>query len=105
MPTAITVTPAIWPIRFEKLTAVKKMFVFAVKKIVIAMIPTITGTLPTSPPLNASQRAARSRRCRSARRPRPIPRAERGAHAGASASCSPNVIACTISCSLVADFS
>ena len=57
MPTAITVTPAIWPIRFEKLTAVKKMFVFAVKKIVIAMIPTITGTLPTSPPLNASQRA------------------------------------------------
>ena len=57
MPTAITVTPAIWPIRFEKLTAVKKMFVFAVKKIVIAMIPTITGRLPTSPPLTASQRA------------------------------------------------
>jgi hypothetical protein len=39
------------------LTAVKKMFVFAVKKIVIATIPTITGRLPTSPPLIASQRA------------------------------------------------
>jgi hypothetical protein len=60
MPTAITVTPAIWPIRFEKLTAVKKMFVFDVKKTVIATIPTITGRLPTSPPFSASQRARRT---------------------------------------------
>ena len=56
MPTAITVTPAIWPIRFTKLTEVKKYGDLCVKNAVIAMIPTITGRLPTSPPLRASQR-------------------------------------------------
>src|SRR6185295_6434906 len=58
-PTAITVTPAICPIRFWKLTALKKMLDFEVKKSVIAMIPMITGRLPTSPDLIASHRARR----------------------------------------------
>ena len=56
MPTAITVTPAIWPIRFTKLTEVKKNGDLYEKNAVIATIPTITGRLPTSPPLRASQR-------------------------------------------------
>ena len=53
----MTVVPAICWIRFEKLTAVKKMFVFSVKNTPMARIPTMTGRKPTSPPLNASQRA------------------------------------------------
>ncbi len=55
-PIAITVTWAICGIRLSKLTAVKNTFVFAVKKIVIRIIPTITGSEPTSPAFSASMR-------------------------------------------------
>ena len=54
---AITITPAAWPIRFWKLIALKNRLFFEVKNSVIAMIPMITGRLPTSPDLIASQRA------------------------------------------------
>ncbi len=55
-PIAITVTCDICGIRLSKLTAVKNTLVFAVKKIVIRIIPKITGSDPTSPAFSASIR-------------------------------------------------
>jgi hypothetical protein len=46
--------------RFVKLTALKKTGLFDVKYSVIAISPRMTGRLPTSPPLSASQRARKT---------------------------------------------
>ena len=43
------VTPAIWTTRLLKLPAVRKLWFFDQKKIVITASPNMTGRIPTSP--------------------------------------------------------